>query len=115
MTVASPFQISLFLSSFFVSVVFGFVLIFSIVIMPGIGKLKDAQFLQAFQVIDKVIQDSQPIFVFFWIATVPSVITSLVLGVWGCDNGVQLSFLALSTVAVLVGQASNGHRRYSSQ
>lgn len=101
----SAFQISLLVSSFLVTVVFGFVLLFSIVIMPGISTLKDDEYLHAFQVIDKVIQDTQPVFTLFWIATIPAVITSLVLGIrGGCDTSVQLGCLIAATAAVLVGQ-----------
>ena len=104
MSSPNAFQISLLVSSFFVTVVFGFLLVFSIVIMPGIGNLKDAEFLHAFQVIDRVIQDNQPIFVVVWIATVPAILTSLGLGVRGCENAVQLSFLILATLAELISQ-----------
>ena len=104
MSTPNAFQISLLVSAFFNTVVFGFLLVFSIVIMPGIAKLKDAEYLHAFQVIDRVIQDNQPIFVIVWIATVPAIITSLALGVRGCENAVQLTFLVLATLAVMVSQ-----------
>lgn len=106
MSTPNAFQISLLVSAFFVTVVFGWLLIFAIVIMPGIAKLKDAAYLEAFKVIDGIIQDNQPIFVLIWIATVPAIITSLALGVRGCETKVQLSFLVLATVSLLIGQAS---------
>lgn len=106
MSTPTAFQISLLISSFFNTVVFAFLLVFSIVVMPGIAKLKDAEYLHAFQVIDRVIQDNQPIFVVVWIATVPSIITSLGLGVRGCENATQLTFLVLATLAVLVAQVT---------
>jgi uncharacterized membrane protein len=101
----SAFQISLLVSAFFVTVVFGFVLIFSIVIMPGISALKDIEYLHAFQVIDRVIQDNQPVFVVFWIATVPAILTSLGLGIRGCENPFQMSVLVLATLAILIAQS----------
>jgi hypothetical protein len=72
----------------FVTVVFGFVLIFAIVIMPAIAALDDIEYIHAFQVIDKVIQDNQPIFAVYWVVTVPAFLTSLRLGI----RGVKMPF-----------------------
>jgi uncharacterized membrane protein len=69
MNLQAAFQISLLLSNFLCTTAFGFLLIFSIVIMPGISQLSDANFLRAFQVIDGVIQQNQPIFVLTWICS----------------------------------------------
>lgn len=106
MTAPNAFQISLLVSAFLVMVVFAWLLVFSIVIMPGIANLKDAQYLETFKAIDGIIQNNQPIFVVIWIGTIPAIITSLALGVRGCNNAVQLSFLVLATVCVFIGQAS---------
>lgn len=70
MSLQTAYQVSLLFSTFLCTTVFGFLLIFSIVIMPGISQLSDANFLRAFQVIDGVIQENQPIFVLTWIGSV---------------------------------------------
>lgn len=53
---------------------------FAVVVMPGIGKLPDRDFLQAFKLIDGIIQNRQPVFMFVWIGSIVSVVLSLVLG-----------------------------------
>merc|ERR1712226_1685901 len=54
-------QISLLIAALLCSLVFGWVLLFHIVVMPGIAKLDDGGFLRAFQVMDGVIQQGQPV------------------------------------------------------
>ena len=54
------FELSLILSALLCSLVTGFILIFAIVVMPGISKFEDKEFLRAFQQIDGVIQNNQP-------------------------------------------------------
>ncbi len=39
----------------------GFVLTYAVIVMPGLAKLADKEFIRAFQVTDKVIQNNQPI------------------------------------------------------
>lgn len=56
------FQISLGLATLLCSLVAGFLFSFAIVVMPGISDLNDREFLRAFQVMDRVIQNNQPVF-----------------------------------------------------
>mgnify|MGYP000408645177 CR=1 FL=1 len=42
------------------------VVVFAIVVMPGIATLDDLAFLRAFKAIDRVIQDNQPVFMIVW-------------------------------------------------
>ena len=37
----------------------GFILTYAIVVMPGLSKLDDKEFIKAFQVTDGIIQDNQ--------------------------------------------------------
>ena len=48
----------------------GVVFAFAVVVMPGIRTLPDADFLRAFQVIDRVIQDNQPLFLLVWVGSI---------------------------------------------
>lgn len=52
------FQFTLIVATFLCSLVAGFVFAFAVVVMPGIGNLGDGAFLRAFQVMDRVIQNS---------------------------------------------------------
>ena len=56
----SILEIALILATFLCSLVAGFVFALAIVTMPGISTLDDREFIRAFQVMDKVIQNNQP-------------------------------------------------------
>ena len=71
------FQIALILATFLCSLVAGFLFAFAVVVMPGIGSLNDRDFLRAFQVMDHVIQNNQPIFMLVWVGSVVSLVTSV--------------------------------------
>ena len=58
------FQIALIVATLLCSLVAGFVFAFAVVVMPGIKGLPDREFIRAFQVMDGVIQNNQPMFVF---------------------------------------------------
>ncbi|MGB5425029.1 MAG: hypothetical protein WBN03_22880, partial [Desulfobacterales bacterium] len=64
------FQAALILATFLCSLVAGFLFAFSVVVMPGIRSLNDREFIRAFQVMDRVIQNNQPIFMLVWIGSV---------------------------------------------
>jgi uncharacterized membrane protein len=75
------FQVVLVLATFLCSLVAGFLFAFATVVMPGIRKLDDGGFIRAFQVIDRVIKDNQPLFIFVWAGSVLAVIAAGVIGV----------------------------------
>ena len=60
----------------------GFILTFAIVVMPGIAKLEDKDFLKAFQVTDGTIQGNQPLFLIIWLGSVLSVLATMVSAVF---------------------------------
>ena len=66
-------EISLISSALLCSLVAGITLVFAIVVMPGISKFEDKEFLKAFQLIDGVIQNNQPLFLLFWLGSIISV------------------------------------------
>ena len=68
------FQIALILATLLCSLTAGFVLAFAVVVMPGIRSLNDREFIRAFQVIDRVIQNRQPIFVLVWIGSIVALV-----------------------------------------
>lgn len=70
-------ELSLILSALLCSLVTGFILTFAVVVMPGLSKLEDKDFLKAFQVTDGVIQNNQPIFAFVWLGSIISVLGTM--------------------------------------
>jgi len=56
-------QIALLSSAFLCSLVAGFLFAYAIVVMPGIKNLDDRDFIRAFQVTNRVIQNNQPVFI----------------------------------------------------
>ena len=63
------YQALLMMATFLCSLVAGFLFAFAVVIMPGIRRLDDGGFIRGFQVIDRVIQNNQPLFIFVWVGS----------------------------------------------
>lgn len=78
MNILQMFSIS---SALLCLLVTGFILTFAIVVMPGIAKLEDKEFLKAFQVTDGIIQGNQPLFLSIWLGSVISVLATMVSAV----------------------------------
>ena len=74
------FQPALIATTLLCSLVAGFVFAWAVVVMPGIGSLSNRDFLRAFQVMDRVIQNNQPVFGLVWMGSVIALLASAVLG-----------------------------------
>ena len=74
-------DISLILSITLCSLVSGFIFTYAIVVMPGLSNLSDRDFITAFQVTDAVIQNNQPVFMFTWVGSIVSLVTTIVTSV----------------------------------
>ena len=96
------FQTVLILSAFLCSLVAGFLFAYAIVIMPGIKNLNDRDFIRAFQITDRVIQNNQPVFILVWVGSAIAVIVSAILGFWRLQ-GVDFFLLALATLTYILG------------
>ena len=72
------FNFFLFLSILSCSLVTGFIFTYAIVVMPGLSKLNDKEFLKAFQVTDSIIQNKQPLFMLTWVGSIV-LVSSLIL------------------------------------
>ena len=92
------FQLTLIVATFLCSLVAGFVFAFAVVVMPGIRHLGDGEFLRAFQVMDRVIQNNQPVFLLVWMGSVIALLAAVALGFGQLDGTGRL----LIVVAVLV-------------
>ena len=103
------FQISLVTGAFLCSVAFGYVLLFDIVIMPGLADLDDGTYLLSFQAIDGVIQRGQPIFGITWVGPVVAIIVACITSHkhYNQDHHNGRAWfigMILATIAFLIGQ-----------
>lgn len=94
------------LAALLVSLVAGLLLIFAVVVMPGLGTLDDRGFLAAFKAIDRVIQDNQPVFVMVWGGSILAVIFAAVLAVAEGDGLVRGLVLVAAVIYLLAVQVS---------
>jgi uncharacterized membrane protein len=72
-------QLTLVTAALLCALTAGFLFAFAVVVMPGIRTLSDADFLRAFQVIDRVIQDNNPLFLLVWVGSVLAVVGSVMV------------------------------------
>lgn len=98
------FQALLLLATLLCSLVAGFLFAFAVVIMPGIKRLDDAGFIRAFQVIDRVIQNGQPLFMFMWVGSVLALIAAAVFGQWALGGADRVLLIAAALVYLLAVQ-----------
>ncbi len=69
----------LIVATFLCSLMAGFLFAFAVVVMPGIRNLGDREFLHSFQVIDRVIQGSQPLFMIMWLGSTFALVVAAAL------------------------------------
>ncbi|MFQ5866349.1 MAG: DUF1772 domain-containing protein [bacterium] len=102
MSTEGIFQIALILAAFLCSLVAGFLFAFALVVMPGIKSLNHPEFIRAFQVMDRIIQNNQPVFVLLWVGSVVALVTSAVLGI-GQLVGARRLLIIFAVLAYLLG------------
>ena len=95
-------HLALLLSILLCSLVAGLLFAFAVVVMPGIAKLPDKEFLSSFKYMDGIIQDDQPLFILVWAGSIISVISTLILGTLNLD-GTELYLLWIASVLYLFG------------
>ena len=106
MSTASTFQILLILATLLCSLVAGFLFAFATVVMPGIKTLGDREFIRAFQVIDGVIQNNQPLMVAVWMGSIVAAVTAAGLGFGQLEGAQRLLLIAAPLVYILGVQLS---------
>ena len=74
-------DISLFFSILLCALAAGFILTYAIIVMPGLSKLDDKEFIKAFQVTDGIIQNNQPIFILIWVGSIISVLGTIIISI----------------------------------
>ena len=70
--------------------------------MPGIRSLDDRGFIRAFQVIDRVIQNGQPLFLLVWVGSALSILAAADLGL-RAPGGADDLLLIVATLVYLLG------------
>jgi uncharacterized membrane protein len=76
--------------------------------MPGLKNLSDREFIRAFQVMDGVIQDRQPLFMVVWVGSVVALLVALAMGFQqpdGFTRGLLIAAAALYVLGVQVPTA----------
>src|SRR5215813_9312158 len=97
-------QTALVVATFLCSLVAGFLFAFAAVVMPGIRSLDDGGFIRAFQVIDGVIQDHQPLFLCVWVGSVLALVAAAVLGIGALSGAERLLIIVAALVYLLCVQ-----------
>ena len=79
----------------------GLLFTFALLVMPGLGQLEDRAFLRGFQEIDRIIQNSHPVFVVVWLGSVVGLIAAVVMGVGQLDGLARGLLVAAAGLYVL--------------
>jgi uncharacterized membrane protein len=74
----------------------GFLFAFAVVVMPGLKALDDAAYLRAFQVVDRVIQEGQPLFMVMWVGSIIALLSALAMGLGTLAGLDRLALLGAS-------------------
>jgi len=83
------------------ALVAGLLFTFAVVAMPGLKNLNDREFIRAFQVMDRVIQDRQPLFVVVWVGSVVALLVALAMGFQQPDGLTRGLLIAASALYLL--------------
>ena len=92
------FHVALIVATFLCTLVAGFVFAFAVVVMPGIRTLGDGEFLRAFQVMDRVIQNNHPLFMLVWVGSILAVFATVIIGVATLSGSDRLLVVAAAFV-----------------
>ena len=99
------FEIAILMAVFLCALTTGLVYTFAVVVMPGIKTLPDYDFLSAFKVMDRVIQQNDPRFIVVWVGSVLALIIACILGFGALDGIQRLMLIAVTLIYVLGVQA----------
>ena len=97
-----PLFIVLLASTFLNTLMAGIVLTFAIIVMPGIKRLSDQDYLETFKSIDRIIQNGHPIFMTIWLGSSITLVLALAMG-WGHLSDLNLSLLGMAALFHLGG------------
>jgi len=100
--IESIFPIVLVGATLLVALTAGFLFAFAVVAMPGLKKLNDSEFIRAFQEIDGIIQNNNPLFMLVWVGSVLLLIIAAVIGFTHLES-LQRNLLLAATVLYIIG------------
>lgn len=95
------FPVALVVATFLCALVAGFLFAFAVVAMPGLSRLEDAAFIRAFQHVDGVIRQNQPLFMLVWVGSVVSLVVAVGLGMGHLEGTARLLLLVAALVYLL--------------
>ncbi len=95
------FQIALLFAAFLCSLVAGFLFGFAVVAMPGLKNLPDSEFIRAFQVMDRIIQNNQPLFIIVWMGSIVAILAAVGFGFGQTQGGTRLLLIAAALIYLL--------------
>lgn len=93
---------TLIIATFLCALVAGFLFAFKIVVMPGIQKLNDKEFISAFQEMDGIIQKKHPLFIIVWVGSIIMLLLSMFLG-FSELRFIEQMLLIISVILYLIG------------
>jgi len=96
------FAVVLFISAALCALVTGFVFTYAVIVMPGLARLNDKEFIRAFQVTDQIIQNKQPVFIAVWVGSILSVVVTMVTALVGSIGSAGWAVMVIG-VAYLLG------------
>lgn len=102
MLTSTLFPIILVGATLLVALTAGFLFAFAVVAMPGLKKLNDGEFIRAFQEIDGIIQNNNPLFILVWVGSVLLLIIAAVIGFTYLES-LQRNLLLAATVLYIIG------------
>lgn len=80
----------------------GFLFAFAAVVMPGLKAFNDSEFILAFQKIDGVIQNGQPLFMLVWVGSAVTLLVATVLGFSQLEQ-FEFALLMIACIAYFIG------------
>ena len=95
-------QVVLVVATLLSSLTAGLVFAFAVVVMPGIRSLPDRDYLRAFQVMDRVIQENDPLFMLVWVGSALAVVAAAALAL-GSLAGTDLWLVLGAAATYLLG------------
>ena len=95
------FQVTMILATVLCSLVAGVVFEFAVVVMPGISNMGDGEYLSAFQTMDRVIQNNQPVFMLVWMGSVIALLAAAALGFGQLEGTGRLLIIAAALFYLL--------------
>ena len=94
------FAVGLLVSTILCALVTGFVFTYAVIVMPGLSRLSDREFVRAFQATDQIIQNKQPVFLAVWVGSILSVVVTMVTALVGSIGSAGWAVIVIGAVII---------------